>query len=271
MRTSPKMVLFTDLDGTLLDRDTYSCAAALPALELLRSMKIPIIFCSAKTRAEQEAHRQELGITDPFIVENGGAIFIPRDYFSFPFDYHRRKGDFMVIELGISYEKIRRSLCRIREEGQFHFKGFGDMSAEEVMAITGLDMEAAHRAREREYGETLEFGERADEIERALRAIRASGLNYTHGGRFYGVMGPNDKGSAVSLLLDLFHKKLGQLKSIGIGDSINDVPMLSAVDVPMLVQKAGGSWENINLDRLQKIQGIGPAGWARAVMQIAEA
>ncbi len=265
---STNMVLFTDLDGTLLDRDTYSSAIVIPSLKQLQSARVPVIFCSAKTRAEQEVHRQELGIKDPFIVENGGAIFIPQGYFPFPFDYQKRKGDFLVVELGMPYGEIRQQLCRIREEGQFHFKGFGDMSVEEVMAITGLDMEAARRAKEREYEETIDFGDRMDEIERALHAIRLRGLNCTHGGRFYGVMGANDKGIAVNILKGLFRKKLGQFESMGIGDSVNDVPMLSVVDVPMLVQKADGIWEDIEIDRLQKVQGVGPAGWARAIKEI---
>ena len=93
-----KIVVFTDLDGTLLDRTTYSYASAVPALESLRQKKIPIVFCSAKTSAEQEAYRKELGIGDPFIVENGGAIFIPYGYFPFEFDYHKTIGGNLIIE-----------------------------------------------------------------------------------------------------------------------------------------------------------------------------
>ena len=70
-----KPVIFTDLDGTLLDRAGYSYAPAVPALERLRRNKIPLVFCSAKTRAEQEVYRKEIEIYDPFIVENGGAHF----------------------------------------------------------------------------------------------------------------------------------------------------------------------------------------------------
>jgi mannosyl-3-phosphoglycerate synthase len=79
-----KKVVFTDLDGSLLHPLTYSYTQALDALRLLQEREIPIIFCSAKTRAEQEVYREELGVKAPFIVENGGAIFIPRDYFPLP-------------------------------------------------------------------------------------------------------------------------------------------------------------------------------------------
>jgi mannosyl-3-phosphoglycerate phosphatase len=268
MRASLNLVVFTDLDGTLLDRVTYSYALALPALRLLQKKRIPVVFCSSKTRAEQEVYRKELGVSDPFIVENGGAIFIPRHYFSFPFDYHKALDDFLIIELGISYEKIRQSLNKIREEGDFHFRGFGDMSVEEVAADTGLDLEAARRAKRREYEETVKFEGRPEEIEKALNSIKKAGLNYVYGGRYYGVMGPNDKGWAATIIINLFRKKLGRVKAIGIGDNLNDLPLLSVVDMPILVQKEEGCWENINLGRLRKVQGVGPEGWARAIQQI---
>ena len=113
-----KPVIFTDLDGTMLDRDTYSYALALPALKRLLENKIPLVFCSAKTRAEQEAYRKELGIGDPFIVENGGAIFIPKGYFPFYFEYHKAGDYYQIIELGTSYHEIRQALQKIKAEIQ---------------------------------------------------------------------------------------------------------------------------------------------------------
>jgi len=72
----PSFVVFTDIDGTIVD-ENYSYKGALPALKLLKRKKIPLVFCTSKTRAEIEVYRDELGIKDPFISENGGAIFIP--------------------------------------------------------------------------------------------------------------------------------------------------------------------------------------------------
>ena len=261
----PKLVVFTDLDGTLLDPVTYSYERALPFIERLQQRSIPIVFCSHKTRAEQEVYRQELGISDPFIVENGGAIFIPQGYFPFGFDYDKARGGYQIIELGMSYAEIRRILGKIRAEVGINFRGFGDMSAQEVAKDAGLDPEAARRAKEREYDETVKPLENPEEMGRVLKAIKKAGLNYTHGGRYYGVMGANDKGRAVAILADLFRKKLGEVETVGIGDSPNDLPMLAAVDTPILVQKPGGWWEEIDLPRLKRTEGVGPEGWSRAI------
>lgn len=77
-----KLILFTDLDGTLLDPYTYSYQESLWAINLLKREQIPIIFCSAKTQAEQEVYRKALEIIDPFIVEEGGGILIPQIFHS---------------------------------------------------------------------------------------------------------------------------------------------------------------------------------------------
>jgi mannosyl-3-phosphoglycerate phosphatase len=263
-------VIFTDLDGTLLDLGTYSYDRALPSIEYLRDQDIPIIFCSVKTKAEQEVYRKELQIKDPFIVENGGAIFISQGYFPFEFDYDKAKDGYQVIELGISYHRIREILAQIRVDTRVNFRGFGDMSAHEVASLTNMDLEAAQRAKAREYGETLNFEEAPEEINKVLNAIKKSGLSYTSGSRYHDVSGPNDKGKATRILIDLFNRKSGGIRTIAIGDSPNDLPMLSVVDIPVLVQKPGGTWEDIDVPHLHRVEGIGPEGWAKAVEEIIE-
>ncbi len=263
-----KPVVFTDLDGTLLDLKTYSYAGALPSIEYLRSQNVPIIFCSVKTKAEQEVYRKELQIKDPFIVENGGAIFISQGYFPFDFEYHKATDGYLVIELGIPYHQIRKILSQIRVDTGVNFRGFGDMSAEEVASLVSLDIEAAERAKAREYDETLSLEEAPEEMNIVFNAIKKMGLNYTSGSRYYDVTGQNDKGKATRILIDLFNRKSGKIRTIAIGDSPNDLPMLLSVDIPILVQKPGSIWAEMDIPHLRRVEGIGPEGWAKAIKEI---
>ena len=263
-----KVIVFTDLDGTLLDLNTYSYREAQEALELIKVKGVPLIFCSSKTRAEQEFYRDELGIIDPFIVESGGAIFIRRGYFKLPYRYHRSCNDYDVIEIGRPYTEIRRALERVRVKTQIAFKGYGDMTVDEVASETGLDPEAARRAMMREYEETVELELPQTELERFRRALSREGLKCTFGGRFYSITGPNDKGKAVAILADLYRRELGSICTIGLGDSLNDVPLFLAVDLPILLQRPGGVWEDIDLPNLWKVEGVGPVGWNRAIVSL---
>ena len=66
----------------------------------------------------------------------------------------------------------------------------------------------------------------------------------------------------------LYRRMWGEVETIGLGDSLNDLPMLAAVDIPVLVQKKDHTWENIDLPELRRIPGVGPQGWSRAIKEI---
>lgn len=263
-----RAVIFTDLDGTLLDYHTYSCEVVMPLVARLKRAGIEIVLCSSKTRAEIEVYRKKLGLNTPLIVENGGAIFIDRGYFPFPYGHHRVIGKYRVIELGIAYGEVRRILEGVRRENSLSFRGFGDMDDAQVAALTGLDIASAGRACQREYGETLDLGGSERDIRHILDRIRDAGLNWSRGSRLYSVAGGSDKGIAVRVVTDLYNKNLGKIKTIGVGDSPNDEPMLAEVDFPVLVQKPGGCWEKIELPNLYRVNGVGPKGWVEAIKNL---
>jgi HAD superfamily hydrolase (TIGR01484 family) len=111
-----RFLIFTDLDGTLLDHDTYSFDRALPALRLLDKENIPLVINTSKSRGEIERYRSLLGNTHPFVSENGGGIFIPDGCFSRKFRYDRASGGYLVIEPGTPREELRDVLKSVADE-----------------------------------------------------------------------------------------------------------------------------------------------------------
>ena len=264
-----KYVVFTDMDGTLLDHDTYSYDAARPVLELLRRRGIPLVICTSKTRVEIEKFRVELDISDPFISENGGAIFVPKGYFAAPFEHDKETGEYLVIELGTPYDQLRKALSKVARATECKIRGFGDMTAQVVSEDSGLDIESARLSKEREYDEPFKIVSKDERCsEKILEEIRNHGLSYTTGGRYNHIMGDNDKGKVVSILADIFRHEDDELTTIGLGDSLNDLLMLEAVDVPVLVQKPNKTYEpGIKID-VKRADGVGPNGWNSALMEI---
>ncbi len=267
-----RFVVFTDLDGTLLDHENYSFAPAIPALRLIREMDIPLVICSSKTRGEIERYREQLENRDPFIVENGGGIFIPSGYFESPVLASSGpsvavEGVYEIVRLGASYQALRRAVCELRDEG-FRITGFGDMTAADVAAVSGLAEENAALAKEREFDEPFLFeGDAAGERE-LEGAIRAKGFDLTRG-RFFHILGESDKGKAVTILAGLYRQQYGEISTVALGDSPNDIPMLERVDYPILVKKPGGSHDpRIEVAGLIRAEGIGPAGWNEAAMRL---
>jgi mannosyl-3-phosphoglycerate phosphatase len=259
-----KSVIFTDLDGTLLHPKTYSFEEARAALREIVKRKIPLVLCSSKTRAEIEVWRKRLDNGHPFISENGGGVFIPGEYFPFPAGGLPRS-EYLVTILGLPYDRIRKTFTSLREELDAHVRGFGDMDTDEVAKLTGLSREDAALAKEREFDEPFVLEQPFANTDAFLRAIEARGCHWTRG-RFHHITGENDKGKAALLLKELYQKQYGPVTTIGLGDSLNDLPLLRVVDYPVLVRKEDGSYdENISLPNLIRADGVGPLGWNRAV------
>jgi mannosyl-3-phosphoglycerate phosphatase len=266
-----KFIIFTDLDGTLLDYSNYSFEKALPALELIRQRSIPLILCSSKTRAEIEYYREKLANSHPFVSENGGGIFIPREYFDFPLSaapYPIEEGaDYSIIRLGALYSDLRKAVKELQQEG-FDVTGFGDMTAKEVASVTNLSVDEAVMAKERDFDEPLIYKGPSHGLTRLFRSINQKGFNFTQG-RFFHVLGASDKGMAVSILTDLYGMKYGDIRTIALGDSPNDIPMLERVDLPVVVKKQDGIYDpQIDMPKLIKAEGVGPAGWNKAVSDL---
>jgi mannosyl-3-phosphoglycerate phosphatase len=267
----PQPIIFTDLDGTLLDYHTYSFTAALSALELIKEKNIPLVFCSSKTRAEIEQWKNRIDNSHPFISENGGGIFIPHAYF--PADDLQSvwprvelvKG-YAVLVLGTPYTILRETLEELRRDG-FEVTGFGDMDAEGVAEITGLTLEEAELSEMREFDEPFVFSGERTRLEALAAAIQNKGLQCIAGGRLFHLTGDNDKGKAVEILMDLYRKKFDTIITLALGDSPNDLPMLERVDHPILVRNHEGEHDSrIMVPNLIKVDGIGPEGWSKAVI-----
>lgn len=263
------LVIFTDLDGTLLDAGTYSFGPAVKALGLLDELGVPLVICTSKTRAEILYWRARLNNRHPFISENGGGIYIPRGYFRTVPPAAKEPGGYQSIALGAPYERLREGIASLRAEG-FDVRGFGDMTPEEVAGLTGLTQEQARMAMDREYDEPFVHGGGDGSLPELYAAIARIGLRHT-AGRLMHLLGDSDKGKAVKILTGLYRREYGEVVTAALGDGQNDGPMLAAVDYPFLVMKPGGSHEpSITDGRVSRVRGVGPEGWAQAVEGLLE-
>ena len=286
--TRPFFLVFTDLDGTLLDHNTYGWEAAIPALELCRVKGVPVILVSSKTRAEISILRRRLSISTPFISENGGGIFFPKETFkdappgSVSADGRvpsrepstgpspgREKG-LWEISLGVPYARLIQALGDIRNELDWHIKGFSDMGMDEISNLTGLDNEAARLAAMREYDEPFIIrGEEPADLSPLYRAAEKRGLFITSGGRFYHLQGKNDKAQGMKRITAWYKEHHQEILVIALGDSPNDFSMLERADFPVLI-RSSRTYPDLKkrIPGLTISQHTGPRGWNSAVMNI---
>ncbi len=254
-------VVFTDLGGTLLD-DKNSLNKALPAVKHLKKKNIPLVMCSSKTRAEIEHYQNKLGINEPFVAENGGAIFIPPGYFDFVFKFDRKISGYLVVQLGTEYSKLCSMVKRLKLQG-IPIKSFSEMPAKQIAHDSGMSMTQAKLAKQCEFNEPFKmFKEDEPEVSRILRA---NGMDYIKRGDYYHLVGKNDEAKAIKILTQLFKKKHKQIKTIGFGCEEHHLGMLENVKVPHLLMKKDKTYSS---KKFKKIKDKGPDGWKKAVKTV---
>jgi len=251
-------LVITDLDGTLLDHDTYSFAEAQPALDLLSRLGVPVIFASSKTRAEILMWRQLMDNRHPFISENGGAVFYPPGYFP-----DGPEADIF----GDPYPDLLRALEEASEESGCPATGFARMSVQDVARECGMTPAMARLARQREFDEPF-LAHDQDRLDALLSAIASRGKRYTRGGRFYHITGNHDKAAAVRKLAERFRAITPDVVTIGLGDGLNDAQFLNAVDIPILIRSASTEKLKAAVPRGSVTRETGPRGWREAILEL---
>jgi mannosyl-3-phosphoglycerate phosphatase len=251
-------LVFTDLDGTLLDHDTYSWEPARPALERMRKLNVPLILNSSKTVAELELLHRELGLDAPYVAENGAVVCLPDE------------GGRRVV-LGVERADILAALEEARREHGWKFRGFAEMSDAEVAGLTGLAIEDAARARQREGSEPLVWQDQAEAVFDFAEFLARAGLTLTRGGRFLHVLGQADKARAMLWLRRRYlaqHGK-GGLRTVAAGDSPNDASMLRNADIAVVIPHADGVRVQVRgRVRTMIAPAPGPAGWNACMMEL---
>lgn len=247
-------IVFTDLDGTLLDHHDYSYSAASPAIKALKSFNIPVILASSKTAAEIAPLRADMGLSAyPAIVENGAGLL--------------QANCIPPTDSGADYRKIRETLNNTPTKLRRYYKGFGDISDAECAALTGLSPDAATRARQRAYSEPGLWSGSETDLYAFLRSLSEHGISARLGGRYLTLSFGKTKADQMATLCQNY----GNPPVIALGDAPNDLEMLQAADHPVLILNPDAAPFAIptNLsNRITRSTKSGPAGWNETVLSI---
>lgn len=253
--TNPLSVMvFTDLDGTLIDHDTYRWDAAQEALTALKRISAAVVLASSKTAAEIGALRSELGLEGwPAIVENGAGILSPHG---------------TTAHHGAQYDAVRSALETLPSALRECFRGFGDMTADQLVEMTGLALPQAKLAQQRAYSEPGQWLGTAQQQADFLACLLEHGVTAQQGGRFLTLSFGGNKADKLLKIVQTYQPQ----HTIALGDAPNDIQMLENVDfgvvvanphrapLPVLKGEARG--------HIVRTKEAGPVGWNTAVLQL---
>lgn len=247
-------LVFTDLDGTLLDHNNYSHTAAQEALDRLATLDIPVILNSSKTPDELDYIARDLHITFPRIAENGSVISYPET------------GEQQVF--GTTYATICEVLNKLRVEHGYCFEGFHDWPTERISDLTGLSLEAAARAGKRFASEPLLWNDDEALLANFREHLSIAKLSLKRGGRFWHVMGNADKVDAMLHLKRDYEERSEKKLVIALGDGPNDRDMLAEADIAVIINNPQGAAVALPENTKQRqiyTDLAGPEGWNVAI------
>jgi D-glycerate 3-kinase len=272
--TQLQWLIFTDMDGSLLDHHNYHFDEAVPTLNALETHQVPVIPVTSKTQAEVELLRDSLHNSHPFIVENGAAVFIPVGYFAQQPAGTIEKDGYWVKEFVEPRSRWQALIDQIRPRYSDQFKTFADAGIDGIIAMTGLNVHAAARAARRQYGEPVSWQGNGNLKHQFIDELTAAGAHILEGGRFLHVSGDCDKGRALRWLEQVYQQASPevQMLSLAIGDSQNDRAMLEQADHGLLIRSPVHPLPEVcRSSNLTVSTHTGPKGWAEGVNLILDA
>ena len=253
---TPPFLVFTDLDGSLMEHETYSIEAARPALAELARRGVTPIFASSKTAAEIIAIQETSGLHAPFICENGAAIYGIESKQSKP-----------LAVFGARRDEWLAQVHDIRERMDLKFSGFADWSNQDFSTHTGLPVADAARARQREFTEPMLWQDTQANFQQFAKELQKLNLTTLEGGRFISIQSDFDKSNGMKWWQARYPAPQPLL--IALGDSPNDESLLAAADVAVAIKSAkSDQLAPTGPKRIIRTKRPGPSGWNDAINEI---
>ena len=266
-----RLMVVTDLDGTLLDLSDRSFTAAKSALNRLRLLQIPWVINSNKTLSELAVLRNKLVNPYPLVVESGSGVALPKGFedafFKQPDEVYQDQGEFWLKPMGMP----RAELLALLEPAYdtYKFLGFDRMSVQDLCSILDVDIEYSEKALDRHFNEPILWQD-SEEAFASFKSWAATvGLHVKKSYKFVHVSGNSDKGESMDWLMRCFSDNEKQPLVVALGDAETDIPMLNRADIAVVVRTprhepivAQGKQRTIVTDAL------GPAGWNTAVLDL---
>jgi len=228
----------SDVDGTLMDH-SYDLTPAKETIKKLQKLSIPVILCTSKTASEVKVIRKELNLKDPYIVENGAAIYGE--------SLEKVNGE---IILGKKYEFLEEILNFISNEIDYKLTPLNNLTDQEATQLTGLEGNSLNLMRDRHW--SMPFLNPPSYLEEKINTCcKKFNVDIFKGNRMSHLLSTkSNKGKAINALKE--YSNVQNIEIIGLGDSQNDLPLLLNSDIKIVIPGIDGP----NLDLLDQLKDL---------------
>ena len=251
------VAIFTDLDGSLLHRDTFKFDPIKNYIKNLVNDGIIIIPNSSKTEKEIESFNEELGIQLPYISENGSSIHglnLINNNFPNKIILSREKEELLKIFNDKIPKKLKDKCTQVLK-----------INKKEQEKIFNLKDNKLKDALNRKYTYPFLFRGDKNEKNKLLKVLNSNLLTLQEGGRVLNLCDNINKVKSMNRVIKILKKTEDKIKTIAVGDNYNDLDMLKNCDIPCLVFNDQFKLDKINIENLIFSNKPSPEGWADVI------
>ena len=264
------LLIFTDIDGTFINNDTFDEGLNTKTVSELEQAQHLVVFNTSKTFDEVNNFQKKIKTSLSFICETGGGIYLANDKLR---TTESSRGAYQVL-----YES--RKINEYKDQIQFEINKdyredltfFDNLSAEEQSSLSGLSGHDLELASKRDFSILIKWKSTKSKYDEFTLFLKKFKLNLITGGRFSHICSEHDKGRATKLFIDKTKKffKNSNIVTIAIGDSKNDFEMLNVVDFPCVVKSPNNHLlqDSLNSKNITFSEHEAPTGWTECIQKV---
>lgn len=245
-----EQLLILNLDAFGADEETLEQVAF--TLSSIKRQQIPILFYSRRTKLEILWICEQLAIFQPFVAENGGALYVPKGYLKLELDGFVEEEKIMELPFGTTkafIENITDKLAMI--SGMKSLKQ-SDISPLDVADVLDIEIREAERIMDRKYSQLILKAEQKTPINDTFKQLlQQQGLSILESENDFSI-GHFNIFKPIQYWVELLKDKYPEIEIFAIGNDKNDAPIFKLANQAFLLKKEG-EWEQVHADNLNMI------------------
>ena len=266
-----RYLIFTDLDGSLLDHENYSYGSNKKIISKIINNKNEIIFNTSKTFSECKKLLKELKLSNmPFSCENGAVLYFPKIRFNKIKNSSSFEKYWKVRTAKLSSKNWHQFL--LKKQKKFNFLIAQDLSPKILKKYTNLDNTS--KMLNREASQIILWKDSLVNLKKFKNVLKSEKKGVLiQGSRFMQVSSVCNKRIAKKLISHAYDYQFYGTYSkntIALGDSKNDIDMLNSASYSCIIKNPSGSFPRLrsNKKNIIKSSKFAPDGWSQALYKL---
>ena len=238
------------INADIFDDDAESLEKAALALMPIKEAEIPVLWYSQRTYQEMIWLCSELAIHQPFIIENGSALYVPNHYLGLDLKDFSTIDEHQCLTFGTTKATIENITDKLAKITGVNLDN--DINSPLDLAdVWDIELYEAERFMARSFSQIVVKTKELSINDMFKQLLQQQGLQLIENKDTY-FIGNFDVATPVNHWLDILKSQFTDLQVFALSNVATDKPILAEADEAFLL-KNGEEWQPVLLDNLNLI------------------